>query len=277
MTLVFAELQDTPLRDICIPGTHDSGSYAIRGIYKNAGRTTKWTLKEQLEGGYRYLDLRIAWRKGSFHMVHGICTSALAEEGLSDIGRFARDHPREIVLVKFVPIGLDSSQRQRLTRKLILPHVGDRMLGPMGNNVTFKDFWEKDKNILFAWCGKDFDQFSELYWHKESLIVEHWSNTDNVLFLVEDQVRSFIKLQRDGRFHVAQLVMTPGLRSFFLHGLSIQDLTYRELDQASLILLLAREGRDRGKHPNIMMVDFPEQQNAFGACMEVLRLAGFHP
>jgi len=273
MTQAYAEAPDTALRDVCIPGTHDSGSYAILGLGENVAQTTEWTLKEQLEGGYRYLDLRLAWREDAFRMVHGICTSALAEEGFQDIGDFARDRPREIVLLKLVPIGLDTSRRHRLAQELILPHLGDRMAEPLGTGATFADFWERDKNIVLAWCGDDFNDYSPLFWHKEALVMEHWSNTDDVDFLIEDQLAFLPELKGQDRLHVAQLVLTPSKRSFFLYGLSIEDMTYRELNQASLILLLSKKAWAYGRAPNIMMVDFPEQQEAFQACMEINRLS----
>jgi len=272
MTQAYRDSPRTALRDICIPGTHDSGSYAICGIGENVAQTTEWTLGEQLKEGYRYLDLRLAWRENAFHLVHGICTSALAEEGFQDIEDFARSHPREIVIIKLVPIGLDKIQRRRLTQELVLSHLGNRMLEPKGIRVTFQDFWEKDKNILLAWCGDDFHQYSSLYWHKEVLIVEHWSNTDEVPFLIKDQLRFLAKLEGQDRLHVAQLVLTPSTRCFFLYGLSIQDITYRELDHSSFILRLSEKARKHGLAPNIMMVDFPEHQESFRACMEVNRL-----
>lgn len=267
MTLGYADRPDAELRSLCIPGTHDSGSYAITGIDENVSQTVVWSLGEQLRQGFRYLDLRIAYRKDAFRMVHGISTSALAAEGVQDIRDFAFAHPQEILIIKIVLIGLDETQRRCLTDQLLWPQWGERMIEPLGLDLTFRQCWERDRNILVAWEGEDFDQHQAPYWKASDLIVEKWSNTADVGFLIQDQSQFIRTVDRQGKFHVAQIVLTPMVSTFFKYALSIEAMTGRELDQAAMIVLLDSEARKVGQKGNIMMVDFPETQKAYEACM----------
>ena len=53
---------EVKLRDLVIPGTHDSASYSLSSwtLFSAAGRTQNVSVYEQLLRGARYLDLRVA-------------------------------------------------------------------------------------------------------------------------------------------------------------------------------------------------------------------------
>lgn len=71
---------DTPLWKVSIPGTHDSGTYL--GSKINIENITKltlwtqcqsWTIRDQLDSGIRYLDLRLnTTENGELMVVHDI-------------------------------------------------------------------------------------------------------------------------------------------------------------------------------------------------------------
>jgi hypothetical protein len=65
----MAQFQDTPFYALLIPGTHDSGT---EGFPSGPSRTQYYKINEQLEGGVRFLDMRLAYNsvEDNFHVVH---------------------------------------------------------------------------------------------------------------------------------------------------------------------------------------------------------------
>jgi hypothetical protein len=66
----MAQFQDTPIYELCIPGTHDSGTEGFPP--GSPSRTQYYTITEQLAGGVRFLDMRLAYNaaEDNFHVVH---------------------------------------------------------------------------------------------------------------------------------------------------------------------------------------------------------------
>jgi hypothetical protein len=94
-------LDDRPLKDIVIPGSHDAGTYVMENkIDNNSSQCQEISILEQLKAGARYLDLR-AWKAkdGKYWMYHGkVWTHVLLEDVLTDIKTFLNQHTGEIVL-----------------------------------------------------------------------------------------------------------------------------------------------------------------------------------
>src|SRR5258708_6461052 len=77
MFLLYDRIKDQKLGDIVIPGTHDSGSFSPDMV--GIARTQDHDLGQQLEGGIRYLDIRVLWsgpdawepfKKNTFYLTH---------------------------------------------------------------------------------------------------------------------------------------------------------------------------------------------------------------
>lgn len=97
------------LRDLVLPGTHDSASSSIHGLkpFAGVGRTQSATIQEQLELGARYLDIRVAASStvnGDISIWHGLLEgNPLQSTVLDDINSFMAKHPDEVVLLELVP------------------------------------------------------------------------------------------------------------------------------------------------------------------------------
>jgi len=111
---------DLRLNQINIPGTHDSGTFALKPtdnkflldfLFERAReewtRTQYGSIKDQLNIGVRYFDIRVAWHADGFvHIVHGF-VDCMDEDGntlflkdvLKDCSEFLRDHPSETVIL----------------------------------------------------------------------------------------------------------------------------------------------------------------------------------
>lgn len=97
---------EVSLADMVIPGTHDCATKGVQLAYFS--RCQALTVKEQLEAGFRYLDVRLAVQDGRLRLMHGFCgcTKTLApwsaplflEDVLADCYAFLEAHPGETIL-----------------------------------------------------------------------------------------------------------------------------------------------------------------------------------
>ncbi len=161
-----ADIQDKQLKDIKIPGSHDSGTSSIGGpnepntwlspdhpaaltfVLKatviNYAVAQGTNMKTQLEHGVRYLDFRVSPlgdSNTSFRCVHSIYGDDV-ESSLRDIRDFLRDHPKEIVVLDFQHFfNMNSKARWSNLVGLITRYLGDYMGKDMGDNEfnTFHD------------------------------------------------------------------------------------------------------------------------------------------
>lgn len=97
---------DVLISDISIPGTHDSGSAYVQ--YAFIFRCQALTISQQLEAGFRYLDVRLRTDGNDLVFCHsfafckengGLTSKNLSLESvLEDIYSFLENHPSETVI-----------------------------------------------------------------------------------------------------------------------------------------------------------------------------------
>lgn len=89
---------DVKIIDVVIPGSHDAGS---KGLVSNMD-TQGTTIKEQLEAGVRYYDLRVKYNaQKRLAIYHGIQTGMLFETVLYEIAEFIENNPSEFLILDF--------------------------------------------------------------------------------------------------------------------------------------------------------------------------------
>ena len=126
MQQLAEQIQDQPLTQIGIPGTHDSGTYCfdkekgaspdndltstiqdkfsflggvtdmlLSQIFHRLCQCQEKSIKEQLEHGIRYLDLRVAIHKesGEFYTCHGVYCANM-KDVMKQINDFLNEHPK---------------------------------------------------------------------------------------------------------------------------------------------------------------------------------------
>jgi hypothetical protein len=111
----YPKFKDIPINRLLIPGSHDSGTSKM----SSAARTQSFTIKEQLNNGMRYLDLRPKVHDSTYYVHHG----ETGPDGSADLGHYSKSinpddpandkylfkhirdflklHPHEIVILKF--------------------------------------------------------------------------------------------------------------------------------------------------------------------------------
>ena len=94
-------VDDTNLRSIIIPGTHDSGAIDITFSVVSPGSSQRWLISEQLNNGIRFLDLRVGFSSEKelwiFHS-GALCFQTLAS-AFKEMYAFLAANPSETVIV----------------------------------------------------------------------------------------------------------------------------------------------------------------------------------
>lgn len=96
----LAKIDDnTPLSQILLPGTHDSG--ATRDFFIPATARCQWmTIGEQLSAGVRYMDIRLTRVKGKLDVYHGPAYQGLSfEDVIADVLTFLEENPTETLIM----------------------------------------------------------------------------------------------------------------------------------------------------------------------------------
>jgi len=89
---------DCLLTTAVIPGSHDAGT---NGLQLNMD-TQSSTIKEQLEAGTRYFDLRVKYNyKHELAIFHGVQTGMVFESVLDDLSGFITANPTEFLILDF--------------------------------------------------------------------------------------------------------------------------------------------------------------------------------
>lgn len=87
----------TQLKDISIPGTHDSGARFGLSVCQNQA----WSIFNQLQAGIRYFDIRNRRTKTSFAIHHGPCFQRMMfGHVLNQIKSFLNEHPNETIIMR---------------------------------------------------------------------------------------------------------------------------------------------------------------------------------
>ena len=186
MEAIYTSLPGTPLTDVVIPGTHNSGTacmtsespwalgadQSVPQILRSLGRSAAYawsrcqscTVLEQLEAGIRFLDLRVApsnTDESTLHVVHGLVCAPL-QDVLNDVATFARKQPREIVLIKRTLMWELRQTHPKLLPKLqkqmddaFESTLGDFLL-PVNNvaQLKFQFFWKREKSVAIIDEGR---------------------------------------------------------------------------------------------------------------------------
>ncbi|HBI3769737.1 TPA: phosphatidylinositol-specific phospholipase C domain-containing protein, partial [Enterococcus faecalis] len=102
------------ISEVSIPGTHDSAAYKLNGLSiftSSWAKTQNWTIKEQLEHGIRYLDLRIY---DDLSMHHGIAwVGENLTYHLNEVVNFLKNNPDDFILIRL------KSEQQNSDKKIL--------------------------------------------------------------------------------------------------------------------------------------------------------------
>lgn len=89
---------DIYITEMTIPGTHDSG--ATHSLFDVAGKCQDLNIREQLNVGVRFLDIRLQLVNDELNIVHSFVDQDLKfDEVLKDIDEFLSKHESEFIII----------------------------------------------------------------------------------------------------------------------------------------------------------------------------------
>lgn len=163
------EIQDTPLTELWIPGTHDSSSdkikftseissggflpteleklkyigvgYIVNAVIAGFSKTQNLTIQEQLDRGARFLDIRVTWRDDKhsqdYWTYHGLYNETLTDV-FQQINNFINYHPNEVIICEIGGFQNIKLHQHDEIAKIINSEFQDKILYS----------WEKNKGIF---------------------------------------------------------------------------------------------------------------------------------
>jgi hypothetical protein len=126
MEAAYDKIKDKTLAQLCLPGTHDSGTYELFNILapdaadiirelwtkarvggatgigeyiKEMAVTQTKTFYQQFEAGVRYIDLRVCFMDGKFYTCHSL-RGNLISKLMQDVRKFLDENKKEVLLFK---------------------------------------------------------------------------------------------------------------------------------------------------------------------------------
>jgi hypothetical protein len=267
-----ALLQQRSLAAVVLPGSHDAASYSLgRDSPVCAARTSRFaglasfvaaprartqevSLTAQLEGGVRYLDLRVCAVPGTTRrfFVHHTFLGAPLEGALQQVDAFSRAHPREILLLDFQHLsGFDDQDRQQLARDLEKRFAG-RLLptDARPGALTLSQLWDAHVGVVVL---MDKPPPSPHLFDRTATLVSRWSNAKSLSALVKALPWMIEPHASEAQMHVLQWQLTPGVGQFLRHPFStLRDFavgTNQLIEDGTLAKLMP------ARHMNVVMTD----------------------
>ncbi len=208
------KIQDRDLRQLLIPGTHDSVGYKREML--NGIRTQDLNIFGQLKNGMRFLDIGVTYsgkkpasgyEKNTFYVCNNsaISTPELKiENQLEAINNFASERPKEIILLNFRRLlsgiyytfpskklpDMSDDAKESLS-ELIRNFLGEKLV-PADTNITIGDIWDSGKNIIVFFPGG-----SEGLWSTDAIEILEDSYSSEISPTLEEKIPHLKKFLDD--------------------------------------------------------------------------------
>ncbi|XP_052414345.1 PI-PLC X domain-containing protein 1 [Carassius gibelio] len=235
-------LWDTPLCYMAIPGSHNAITYCLDKNDRSPVDLTqpdmlqkldkymkpiirpfvyKWaiaqdcSIREQLDSGVRYCDLRIAHRpndsSNDLYFYHGVYTTITVEMVLKEIGEWLDVHPKEVVILSFSHF-LGLSQELHTLLVSTIKSVFDSKLCPKMECVTLRKLWSQGHQVIVSYEHHIANCHRELWFQ----IPYWWANKCKAEALIEE-FEHRKQYGRPGGFFVTGINLTEDLKYICSH------------------------------------------------------------
>ncbi|XP_068448882.1 uncharacterized protein [Clinocottus analis] len=243
-------LWDTPLYHLAIPGSHNAVTYCldmddgspvdltqpdllqkldrfmkplIRPFVYKWAVTQDYNIKQQLDSGVRYCDLRIAHRPNDnstdLYFYHGVYTTLTVETVLLEIREWLDARPREVLILSFSHF-LGLSQELHSLLLSTIRSVFSSRLCPKTEPLTLRNLWSLGHSVIVSYEHNLSSCHAELWPH----IPYWWANkcrADALIQEFEDRKQH----GRPGGFFVTGINLTEDLKYICTHPTeSLKDL-----------------------------------------------------
>ncbi len=224
------------IKDIIIPGTHNSGSYALnqnsdyspdesidslileflktldvtKAIYADWAKSQPHDVYQQLTKGIRYIDLRVCGKSGEPYSCHGMYSDKLSNI-IQQINRFIskEENRYEIIILDINHIYQMSDGAQESLISHLLSTFGDKIASrdAYGLDSTLHDFWENNKQLIIVYQNKNHTAHHPELWPSSS-VDSFWPNTSKANELISQLNSRLLRRTKNNAFNVIQTQVT---------------------------------------------------------------------
>lgn len=224
---------DIKVRELILPGTHDTGTYSISKFKccSNIAITQTQSVYEQLCSGVRYIDIRLAGngtKRESINIFHGPMMGTKYINILDQIAQFSKENPSEFVLIDLIfEYGKKLTDEQKnYIYEITIEKLGDRVVNQSHSgafnisSMKIKDVVEHERSILLMVQhkltnfkdkdGRTPNFSSNGFFPRNDKFVDQWHNTNNPDKLMEKNIKHLKDKSNIGyKFVNSQIVLTP--------------------------------------------------------------------
>ena len=249
--------------------------WILNQIFERLCQCQALTIRQQLDQGIRYLDLRLAYHAESktFMTCHGVyCVDV--KEILQEVADFLDENSKEIVIIEFKKLhGLEADQHGDL-KHLITETLGDKLAirNKCPASAPVQEYWDNGFQAVVLYQDGPTANNSEGKLWPLGCIDSPWPNVGETTKLY-DSLKEKIENHNTNNFFVAQGILTPDA-----------DLIKKELMDASGVSIRKISKRCGGKvvdwveeewkparNLNIVIVDFFDDCNLVPAIINYNR------
>lgn len=179
-------------------------------VFTSLCKTQDKSIKEQLEGGIRYLDLRVVRHEenGNFYTCHGVFCVDM-KTVIDDINEFLNENEKEIVLLDFNHLfNMDGHHKEFLDS--ILATLGDKVakFSKLKADSPVEDYWKAGAQVVILYCGDQvIGRCKGKVW-AQSEISSPWPNATDISIL-HDKLNESVENRSKDKFFVLQGLLTP--------------------------------------------------------------------
>ncbi|XP_011168671.1 PI-PLC X domain-containing protein 3 [Solenopsis invicta] len=285
MTRLPAPLKNIPIIHLAIPGSHDTMTYTIerrndvgpdepafirtlgrycsvvaKPIILNWSITQRDDIKQQLNGGIRYLDLRVATkpRTNNIYFLHGLY-GAEVNKPLLDVADWLTSHANEIVILDFQHFYAFTDQdHHRLIDRITQIFRGKMCpVSSRFDQMTLQWLIQKRCQVFVIYRNVYARNYANLW--PSGLWRTVWPNTVSV-----DELIDFLNVELQSRSldiaFISQCLLTPDTSYVVKHlcGTLQRDLVPR--CQKAVLSWISQKRPGRGGL-NIVIADFVSDNN----------------
>lgn len=232
----YPRFSNAAIKDIVLPGTHDSGTYKIdekssyspdepygpdfikwlkqldfaQLIYARWAKTQPYSIRRQLDNGFRYFDLRICGKNHVPYICHGKYSEKFSNI-IQQINDFVQkpENKNEIILLDLNHFyEMNTTDHDMLISELI-HRLGARLADSdhYSPDTPLKEFWHDGKQIIVFYSNRNaVKKYPEL-WSSHS-IWSPWPNKQSVGDLIEALNNNLETHTPDDGFYVIQTQVT---------------------------------------------------------------------
>lgn len=206
MNDLHEKIEHFRFRNLFIPGTHDSCSYAedfnsisMETIVTKYSLTQDDTIRNQLLHGIRYLDIRVGYYKmlnTRFWGNHGISRQQTLDSIFKQVREFVLQTNEIVILdIQEFPVGFGKDLKvHRKLVQFIEREIGDLIVsGTLSWHHSLKEIWDSQRNIIVAYDHVAVvNEFPEKLWVSAE---QRWGNVQKLeslqrhLEIVNEQTR----------------------------------------------------------------------------------------